>query len=462
MKPAGSSERVLKTLTIETECALSQLAQAWDQQRKPLCWFDSNRGLPGLREFSVLCQGHQTGFALGRSCRREDASLGCVDRLRAAFERDQKGHPLSPEQQRTSPFLGGWVGYLAYESQIDFDEAFPGRSATLPYPRLWFLRADRGVTVSHTDRTTTLWSWHTDDNEQTFDGWLPLLEHETVGEEVVSPDGWEVKTDSLDEHWYCEAVENILERIAAGEVYQVNLTTPVTVRAGVQPLGLYSKLRRVSPGDYSAFLHWPNLTVLASSPEQFFSIAGEVITVRPMKGTRRRGTTPLLDQQLRNELAHSPKDQAENLMIVDLLRNDLSRIAQTGTVEVPSLFNVEEYSTVFQMTSTVRARLAHREDVFSALGALFPPGSMTGAPKIQATKVISQLEQAPRGIYSGALGLIDWSKNADFNVVIRTLVHHQLGAGWSVGGGIVADSVPTQEYDEALAKLAAISGAVDP
>ena len=455
----GCRKRVLKTLTLRVECSLSSLAQAWAQQGKPLCWFDSNRGLPGLRELSVLCQSNQTGFALGRSCRREDATSACVERLRAAFERDRRNHPISAEQRRKAPFLGGWVGYLAYESQIDFDEAFPGRSATLPYPRLWFLSAECGVTVSHTEKTTTLWSWQSGENNRAFDDWLPLLEGDSV--QVSRPSGWEVRADSLDEDWYCDAVKNILERIVAGEVYQVNLTTPVGLRAGIHPLGLYSQLRLVSPGDYSAFLHWPNLTVLASSPEQFFSLDDGVITARPMKGTRRRGATPILDQQLRRELAHSPKDQAENLMIVDLLRNDLSRIAQTGTVEVPSLFDVEEYATVFQMTSTVRARLLGGEDVFSALGALFPPGSMTGAPKIQATKVIHQLERSPRGIYSGALGLIDWSKNANFNVVIRTLVHHRQGTVWSVGGGIVADSDPSQEYDEALAKLAAISEAVD-
>lgn len=457
----GCRKRILKTLTLQIECSLSSLARALVRQGKPLCWFDSNRGLPGLREFSVLCQGHQTGFALGRSCKREDASSNCVERLRVAFERDRRRHPISAEQQGQSLFLGGWVGYLAYESQIDFDEAFPGRSATLPYPRLWFLTAERGVTVSHTEKTTTFWSWSSGENEETFGDWLPLLEGEDDSEQTARPSGWEVRADSLDESWYCDSVKNILERIEAGEVYQVNLTTPVKLRSGIHPLGLYSRLRHVSPGDYSAFLHWPNLTVLASSPEQFFSINDGVITARPMKGTRRRGATPILDQQLRDELAHSPKDQAENLMIVDLIRNDLSRIAQTGTVEVPSLFEIEEYSTVYQMTSTVRAKLLSGEDVFSALGALFPPGSMTGAPKIQATKVISQLERAPRGIYSGALGLIDWAKNATFNVVIRTLVHHRQGAFWSVGGGIVADSVPTQEVDEALAKLVAISEAVD-
>ncbi len=175
---------------------------------------------------------------------------------------------------------------------------------------------------------------------------------------------------------------------------------------------------------------------------------------RPMKGTRPRANEPEADAVLRAALERSEKDRAENVMIVDLMRNDLGRIAEVGSVEVPALFTIEDYATVFQMTSSVRARLETGADVFSVFDALHPPGSMTAAPKIRATETIRELAPKPRGIYSGCLGFIDWSGDAVFNVVIRTLIAREDEASWSVGGGIVADSSAHEEYQEALDKLA--------
>lgn len=451
----------LHTRTVDRALPLEGLALQWQNQGARLCWLDSGIQRAGSGRVSVLCQAPKTAFALGRSCRRADADPLLTPRLRAAFER---GRERRPGCGRSEEFTGGWIGYVAYEAQIDFDAYFPDRNAVLPFPRLWFVTVNRGVTVNHAEGRTTLWAWESaGGTAPDFDAWTAALGSPPVATPAdagVVGSGWALRDVPLDRQWYCASVAEILERIAAGEVYQVNLTAPVDVRAGVDPLRLYLSLRSVSAGDYSAFIRWPGLTILASSPEEFFRLSDKTVMSRPMKGTRARSGEPLAEADRREELRTSEKDRAENLMIVDLVRNDLGRIAIVGSVEVSDLFSVEEYSTVYQMTSTVRAQLRPGEDVFSALSALFPPGSMTGAPKIQATRVIRQLEPGPRGIYSGCLGLIDWSGDAVFNVVIRTLVSHRDGASWSVGGGIVADSVPEAEYREALAKLEAMKRAV--
>jgi aminodeoxychorismate synthase component I len=427
-----------------------------EQASEPFCWFDSSRRSGSSGRQSVLCEASSTAVALGRSCRRDDARPQFAAEMRCAFERGRARRDIAPDAR--AEFLGGWIGYLGYEAQIEFDPALPDRNEVLPFPRGWFLTADRGVTVSHEDDTTTLWEWtHGAGASETLEGWAELLQHEHSGGNSPPAHPWSVANGAVDPEWHRESVAEILRRIAAGDVYQVNLTTPVRVQPGSDPLGLYLRLREVSPGAYSGFLRLPGLTVLASSPEQFFSVRGDRVVSRPMKGTRARAAEDIRDREVVEELRSAEKDRAENLMIVDLIRNDLGKVAKVGSVEVERLFDVETYTTVHQMTSTVVASLAGGQDVFSVLGALFPPGSMTGAPKVEACRVIRALEPTPRGLYSGCLGLIDWRGDAVFNVVIRTLVGSPSGWSWSVGGGIVADSTPELEYQEALDKLAALN-----
>ncbi len=238
--------------------------------------------------------------------------------------------------------------------------------------------------------------------------------------------------------------------IAAGDIYQANLTFAARVGVAGHPLAIYRRLRAAAAAPYAALVHTGSAWLLSLSPELFFALDGGTLTARPMKGTAPRGSTRADDDAAATALAADPKNRAENLMIVDLLRNDLSRVAAPGSVAVPALFAVERYPTLLQMTSTITATTAaHPVDVLSAL---FPCGSITGAPKIRAMQIIADLEAGPRGVYTGSIGHIS-GDTAAFNVAIRTLVMTGDGsARIGLGAGIVADSVAADEWRECLAK----------
>ena len=261
------------------------------------------------------------------------------------------------------------------------------------------------------------------------------------------------------------AVARVLELIAAGDCYQVNLTFPLPAqRLTGSNLGLYGALRAPGAPGHGAFVDLGAGPVVASfSPELFFRLdAGGRITARPMKGTRPRGTDPDEDARLAADLRESAKDRAENLMIVDLLRNDIGRIARAGTVQVPALHVVEHYPTVHQMTSTIKADLAGPPTLAGLLPALFPCGSVTGAPKVRAMEIIAGLEPAPRGVYCGAVGWMGPDGSADFSVAIRTLSIKGDEITLNVGGGIVMGSTPSGEWEEALWKTRFAQAAVRP
>lgn len=258
-----------------------------------------------------------------------------------------------------------------------------------------------------------------------------------------------------DEATYGHAFKQVKEYICAGDLYQANLTFPIGTSYEGTALGLYAALRRGQPVKYGALVHLGQGPVLVSrSPELFFRISAEgVIETRPMKGTVPRGDNPLEDDALVDFLANDPKNRAENLMIVDLLRNDISRIAEFGSVQVPELFTVETYATVHQMTSLVRAQMRDGVNVQELFSALFPCGSITGAPKIRAMEVIRELEPEARDIYCGSIGWMAPDGRASFNVAIRTLSLFDKGrVTLNVGGGIVYDSTAASEYEEALWK----------
>ncbi|WP_254621069.1 aminodeoxychorismate synthase component I [Sphingomonas sp. CL5.1] len=252
---------------------------------------------------------------------------------------------------------------------------------------------------------------------------------------------------------YDAMIERVRALIAAGDIYQANLTFRASVPFAGDPLALYAAVRARAKAGWGALVATGRETLLSFSPELFFDLADGRITCRPMKGTARRGADPALDAAAAAALAADGKQRAENLMIVDLMRNDLSRVAVPGSVAVPELFAVEHYPTVHQMTSTVTAMLDPAHDAIDVLAALFPCGSITGAPKVRAMQVIGAVERAPRGPYTGAIGLIDAPGAAQFNVAIRTLLVDGAGrATIGLGGGIVAESAAAAEWDEALAK----------
>ena len=250
------------------------------------------------------------------------------------------------------------------------------------------------------------------------------------------------------------AVSRVREYIAAGDVYQVNLAQRFHAPFAGSGLALYRRLRARNPAPFGAYLEFGGATIASISPERFVRLDAVTRTVeaRPIKGTRPRGTTATRDSALAAELLASEKDRAENVMIVDLLRNDLGKVCRPGSVRVPKLFALESHPTVHHLVSTVTGELADRMDAFDVLRAAFPGGSVTGAPKIRAMEIIAELERAPRGVYCGAIGYVSATGAMDFNIPIRTIVLRDGMATFHAGAGIVWDSDPASEYEETLAK----------
>jgi para-aminobenzoate synthetase/4-amino-4-deoxychorismate lyase len=324
---------------------------------------------------------------------------------------------------------GAWVvGVLAYEAAPGFDRCLPVRDGCRT-PLAWF-----GVheAPDHAERPPRM---------PAFPGRTDDL-----------PPGW---TADQDRAGHGRSVAAIRAAIAAGDVYQINHTFRLRAPGGTQPLALYETLLARSPAPYAAYVRLPEHHVLSLSPELFFRRDGARLVTRPMKGTAPRGRWPEEDEDRARWLAGSSKDRAENLMIVDLLRNDLGRVAEVGSVAVSGLFEVERYATVHQMTSTVEARALEGADLLAVLSALFPCGSVTGAPKIAAMRGIAELEGSPREAYCGAVGVLRPGGDCLFNVAIRTLLLDESGTTtYGVGGGVTWSSTAQGEWDEAVAKAA--------
>jgi aminodeoxychorismate synthase component I len=265
----------------------------------------------------------------------------------------------------------------------------------------------------------------------------------------------------FDEAGYCRVVETARQHILAGDVFEVCTTHRLESPFADDPWRLYQELRRINPAPFACYLHFPEVQVVGSSPERFLRLGPDrMAESRPIKGTRPRGRTPAEDDFLGQDLAESEKDRAENLMIVDLVRNDLGRVCKVGSVHVPELLAVEKYATVFQLVSTVRGKLEDGKSGLDLVRACFPGGSMTGAPKIEAMKIIDRLEPVQRGIYSGSIGYLDYAGPLDLNIVIRSVIVKDGRALYNVGGAVVADSDPAAEYQETLVKARAMIEAI--
>jgi len=260
---------------------------------------------------------------------------------------------------------------------------------------------------------------------------------------------------------YISLIESAKEFIANGDAYQLCLTNQISIETEVDPFAVYLKLREINPAPYSSYVRLGDRAIISSSPEQFLRVSSSgVLSTKPIKGTRPRNADPVLDAELAAELVANEKERAENLMIVDLMRNDLGRVSEPDDVVVTKLFDIESYASVHQLVSTVTAKLKPGLDVFDAITACFPAGSMTGAPKIRAMEILSELEAGPRGIYSGCLGFIGFNGAADLAMTIRTIVFESGRATIGIGGGITIDSVPGEELAETKLKAKALLAAL--
>jgi para-aminobenzoate synthetase len=341
-------------------------------------------------------------------------------------------------------FALGWVGYLGYELKAECGGELTHRSEQ---PDAFMVFADRAIVFDHHERCVYLMSL------TPSDPWLSSgLDGAPLGP-LVRPEGpFEVQLRHGRAH-YAKLIDACLEAITAGETYEVCLTNMMSFRGELDPWETYRVLRAENPAPFGALLRFGSLSVLSTSPERFLRVSrDDVVESSPIKGTRPRGASSREDDALRESLATSVKDRAENLMIVDLVRNDLGTCAVVGSVEVPRIFAVETYATVHQLVSTVRARLRPDSSAVRCVRAAFPGGSMTGAPKVRTMQILDGLEAGPRGVYSGALGYFSLSGTADFSIVIRTLVTDRDKVSFGVGGAVVALSDPAEEFEETAVK----------
>ncbi|MBV8993487.1 MAG: aminodeoxychorismate synthase component I [Pseudonocardiales bacterium] len=358
-------------------------------------------------------------------------------------------------------FALGWVGYTGYELKAECGGRLVHRSEN---PDAAMIFADRGLVVDHLTATTYLLALADPADDTGARAWLRHTAARLNALAGASP--WPVRHPlALGEVGLRHERTQYLELIAAchraikeGESYEVCLTNMVLGKATIDPWPAYQVLRAQSPAPFAAWLRFADLFVLSTSPERFIRVSRRgVVESRPIKGTRPRGLSPEQDRLLREELAASEKDRAENLMIVDLVRHDLGSCAQPGSVHVPSIFDVESYAHVHQLVSTVRARLRSGVSAVDCVRAAFPGGSMTGAPKLRTMQIIDDLERGARGIYSGALGYLSLNGAADLAIVIRTLVITPGKVSFGVGGAITALSDDAAEFEETIIKASAIT-----
>ncbi len=418
---------------------LESLIRIFGQQHLPFV-LDSSQSNDGLGEWSFL--GAEPIETV------EAAPLATLREAMRAF-------PVSAEATSEIPFIGGAVGYLAYDYGRRIEQ-LPTRAVD-----------DRGIPDMHFGIYDGVAAYHH------ASGKLYLIAHgfrEPADAIIRRLSSWlerpapRIPTPMSLGEWewnvskaaFADAVDRVREYIARGDVYQVNLSRRARCTFSGSGLELYMALRQGNPAPYAAYLSTGAFELISTSPEQFLRKTGRELVTRPIKGTRPRSGDPRQDRLREQELRCSLKDRAELLMIVDLERNDLGRVAEFGSVRVEGLYQLEHYKSVIHQTAQVRATLASTKDVYDALEALFPGGSITGAPKVRAMEIIEELEPTRRGAYCGSVGYIGFNQDAEFNIAIRSL-HFKAGLlDYQVGGGIVWDSQAESEFQETVDKARAI------
>jgi para-aminobenzoate synthetase component I len=354
------------------------------------------------------------------------------------------------------PFAGGALGYWSYDLARRMMTLPDIADATGQLPYLAVGIYDWALVLDHQQHNARLVS------QQRFTETaelLPQILRRLQGKPVLPSDTFRVYgqiTSNFTPDSYATAFLKVQDYLQAGDCYQINLSQRFSAKAEGDAFRAYLRLRGLNPAPYSAFLNLPQAQILCNSPERFISVRGGRVETRPIKGTRPRSSDARQDRRLADELRNHPKDRAENLMIVDLLRSDLGKSCKPGSVRAPKLFEVESFANVHHLVSTVEGQLAEGRDALDVLRDCFPGGSVTGAPKLRAMQIIEQLEPVRRGVYCGAIGYIGFDGNMDTNIVIRTLVYSDNEIRCWAGGGIVADSDEKAEYQETLDKASAM------
>ena len=371
-----------------------------------------------------------------------------------ACVRNELGGYLSPVDD--IPFAGGALGYWGYDLAREAHDFRKFEANGGEYPLMAIGIYDWAVVLDHQKRTARLVSHQRFGETKKV---LPQILKRLGNDKEQFQDDFRVSGRiecNFTPASYKAAFAKIQDYLQAGDCYQINLAQRFSAKATGNPIGAFLALRELSPAPFSAYISHPAVQILCASPERFLRVSNGCVETRPIKGTRPRGEDDYLDRKLAVELSGHYKDRAENLMIVDLLRNDLGKSCVPGSVKVPRLFEIESYATLHHLVSTVEGKLSPNRDALHVLQDCFPGGSVTGAPKQRAMQIIDQLEPDARGIYCGTIGYVGFDGNMDSNIVIRTLVNSGGEIRCWAGGGVVADSEVDAEFQETLDKAAAM------
>ncbi len=415
-------------------------------------WLDSG----GMGRYDIVC-AQPVATLVTRGEITEIGDVGGTRRLEDdPFEllREQLGAPCGTAPD--IPFCGGALGYWGYDLARRLMHLPEQAEDAEHLPEMAVGIYDWAVVLDHQMKTAQLVSRQRSAQTARI---MPDILARLRSARAVPQDPFRVHgaiASNFTTAGYGAAFARIQRYLHAGDCYQVNLAQRYAARASGDALSAYLELRRLSPAPCSAFLNLPHAQILCASPERFLRVREGEVETKPIKGTRPRMTDALRDAEAARELRGSGKDRAENLMIVDLLRNDLGRSCVPGSVHARKLFEVESFAQVHHLVSTVTGRLAPGQDALALLRNCFPGGSVTGAPKLRAMQIIEQLEPHRRGVYCGAIGYVGYDGGMDSNIAIRTLVYSKGEIRFWAGGGIVADSTVADEYQETLDKAAGV------
>ncbi|ADL13790.1 anthranilate synthase component I [Acetohalobium arabaticum] len=398
---------------------------------------------------------------------------------------EKTGHPLIELKQimdqyqpvevdKLPKFYGGAIGYFSYDVGRFFEELPTDAEDDLELPEIFFAFTDRVIVFDHVAEELIIISnlrleQGEVDNlyaqaQEEIDGIITAITGNDYQDEIKDFSDTDLAFNEEDLDYnasfsrdeFAAAVRQAKEYIKAGDIFQVNLSVRVDAPVTEDSFTIYKVLRKLNPSPYMAYLNFGELEIVSSSPELLVRSLDGVVETRPIAGTRPRGETEDETEALADELINHPKERAEHIMLVDLERNDLGRVADYGTVEVDELMVIEEYSHVIHIVSNVRGALHENKDRFDILRGVFPGGTITGAPKVRTMEIIEELEPVRRGPYTGAIGFLGFGEEMELNIVIRTMVIKDGRAYIQAGAGIVDDSIPEKEYEESLKKAEAL------
>ena len=366
------------------------------------------------------------------------------------------------ENPTTLPLLSGAIGYLAYDFGMRSNELSSRHPKDVDIPEGLFVFYEHFIIEDKKNRKIYLTAaGHLNNGEDSLSALEEELEERLKNRKPnLSPAKLKKRNPNIRSDFakaqYLEAIKKVINYIVEGDIYITNMTRQIILESQVQPYEVFLRLHKTNPAPFSGYLNFEDFKIVCSSPERFLKLVDGIAETRPIKGTRRRGETLEEDNALRTELLHSSKDQSELLMIVDLERNDLNKVCEPGSVEVTQLFDVEAYATVFHLVATIIGKLKAGMTSMDLLAAMFPGGSITGAPKRRAMEIIDEVEHSRRGLYTGSIGYLSLDNSCDFNIVIRTAVYKDGTYHLGVGGGITCESELEFEFEETEQKAKAL------